>query len=842
MSLEEYEVIEPSSRDLLNGDLRSILLDEGRKSAMERTRRAESTAKALEAILLAKSEEVPEPLSQFGPVAMASEDYRSRLISSMEEVGKLRCELSELLNQQQADSDNIESLQLSLERLHALVSDYRKAKDDTDKQLMDLADVVRSHCGDSTVSVEEVKRQLTLGTLIVTSHEEAGVREELEMQLSKWAEWSDEVTAELASKDEENQELRKSINSAQKDIAELTIRLEKDQQVIVELKSQAHALPEMKGELESRNAEIVQLQGEIEQWSVWAESMKGSGEEIDRLANLAETREVEIKRLETCATEKDREIDYLAKLIEARDSDLNRLTGEIGQRDDEMLNFKTEVVLLKDELTAKETEIASLSQKLEDQAKGDKKELEELDSLRREIETREDELARLNEYVTNIEANQGPELEGLRSDMEALRAAKSMEIESLRDHIVSLEAQVDRVHKLESEVAMAHDNLVAKNAEMSELESLQTMQLNELKHQISIKDEEIVKLKDYMRAQREAQLEEKESSDESDRLKSEIAEMESKLSEWAAWADSVTNELKLRDESEAHLLQQLDAFKREKESLKTFSVSTATTGDLENNNKLMVQENEEEDILELKHRLESADELLLEFQYQVAELTAQIQNMNDREAEVGILTDENELLKLQIESTDQDASNKLVELTSQLAVRDATIKALYDNINTRVKVDQDSSPIHSHHPPQPKILLDQDPSPLSATLKDQHSSPLVVPGKKILLDQDSSPLHLPVSHLPGNEDGFGELQTAKDEIEALKEKIASLIIHQDAVEDARINAEESVTLLAAYRDEIDRLSKENAHLRSTASPQSSNNWWGSSSSPASRARSAPSKQ
>jgi hypothetical protein len=48
--------------------------------------------------------------------------------------------------------------------------------------------------------------------------------------------------------------------------------------------------------------------------------------------------------------------------------------------------------------------------------------------------------------------------------------------------------------------------------------------------------------------------------------------------------------------------------------------------------------------------------------------------------------------------------------------------------------------------------------------------------------------------------------------------------------------------LAAYRDEIDRLSKENAHLRSTASPQSANSWWGSSSSPASRARSAPSKQ
>ena len=172
---------------------------------MNRTRRAESSAKALEAILVAQSEAVPVPTDDASDVMsvetalMAGEDYRSRLTWALWELKKVRSELEISLEQQRIDSDNIDSLQTSLERLHNLVANYRKDKAETDKEFTELFAAARAIAGDDSLGLADLKSLLKTKGGELQSEE----REALEAQLAQWLEWSDQMTTELADRDEQ---------------------------------------------------------------------------------------------------------------------------------------------------------------------------------------------------------------------------------------------------------------------------------------------------------------------------------------------------------------------------------------------------------------------------------------------------------------------------------------------------------------------------------------------------------------------------------------------------------------------------------------------------------------
>lgn len=731
-------------------ELRAIFCDDSRSTAIERARRAEGTAKALEAILLAKSEqEPPIHILSLDGREMRSEDYRSRLLSSMDELGQLRGELSDLLRQQQADSESIESLHQSLERLHTLVSEYRIAKDETDKQLMELADVMRNHCVDSSLSVDEFMRRLQTGSLVVTTNPsgEQEIREELENQLSKWAEWSEQVTAELATKDNECLNMSLQISGLEekmnRDAEDMEKRREKHQLAILEITQKFKAKESEMSELEktcsNQRVQIEELGTKIIEWSAWAESV---------------TREIEAK---------DSEISSLVKLENEK--------GQVfGKMEEEIKNSRSLIKELEGNISLLNRDGATRQEEIERR-------------LQQEVAGRESEIACLK----------------------AEKAQKDIEIQKLKElYICDPNEYVQVERRLKEEIAILEESL-------SECHSKLESQKSELQEQSG-----------------------------------EMREMETKLSEWAAWAESVSAELKLRDETEARLINELHELARSKDDVSKPKEECLFFP------KLVDDENQG-----LRDQIESVADVVVQLEEQVAELTHQLKQSHDRNAQLGILIDENELLKLQLESMhmeqpSSDQSDQLIALQSQLAVRDATIKALYsmrppgeeseslktltDKVTINDMVDQVStSPILTG-------MVDKDSSPRMLSMVDKDSSPFSSTNPTALVDQESSPMQLPRSSLEAEIEPSPiiiELENARVEIDALKEKVAQLIIHQDAVEDARVHAEESVTLLTAYRDEIDRLSKENALLRThqSISPQSAGgSWWMGGSSPISSSK------
>ena len=849
MSLEVYEVVEAGA-SLERGDnnhsneLREKKFwDDSRSTtAMGRARRAESTAKALEAILLAKSEQEPIPIvvSLDGP-EMRSEDYRSRLLSSIEESGQLRGELADLLQQQQADSESIESLQQSLERLHTLVSEYRIAKDETDKQLMELADLMRSHCVDSSVSVDEFKRRLLTGSLVVTTNPagEQEIREELENQLSKWAEWSEQVTAELASKDNECLNMRLQISGLEEKMNREAEEMEKRQtnerekhkSAIFEITKNLKAKESERSELDKKccnqRVEIEELGTKIIEWSAWAESV----------TREIEAKDSEISSLVKSENEKgqvfgemEEEIRNLRLLLEELEGRMSLLNREAAARQEETER------LLQQEVEERESAIACLkAESVHLIAEHERR----IGLLNYEAATRQEETERLLKQ----------EVEGRESAIACLKAEtaqKDIEIEKLEQFYTSPHSiesvEVER-RRFEEETALLEESLSESQSKLLQQKDLLESQKSELEQQSG-----------------------------------EMRDMETKLSEWAAWAEIVSAELKLRDETEARLINELHELARSKDD-DDHDVSKPKIEHVSSSVQVVNNEQEEEcHILPklvddgnqgLREQIESAADGVEQLEEQVAELTHQLKQSHDRNAQLGILIDENELLKLQLESmhleqASHQSDHQLIALQSQLAVRDATIKALYSmrgpseqreslqTLTDEVKIDDkrsdclvdqvSTSPILSvmvdkDSSPRMLSMVDKDSSPRMLSMLDKDSSPFSSRNPTTFVDQESSPMQLPRSSLEAEIEPspiIMELENARVEIDALKEKVAQLIIHHDAVEDARVHAEESVTLLTAYRDEIDRLSKENALLRThqSISPQSAGgSWWMGGSSP-----------
>ena len=228
MSDEEYQIIDPEAARLQK--FREVYQNETCKSAIDRTRRAESSARALEAMLIARAEnEDVSPSNNFDTISMTSEDYRSRLLSTLEETCLIRSELTELRRQQEADNECIESLQESLERLHVLSSEYRKDRDVFSAQIIEVFEAVRQRAEVS--SIEDMIAQFEMGTLSLKGEnrmDEIQVKEqeiekitsrfecveaekvkleqqlgEAESKLVQWNEWSVSVTEELEMKTKE---------------------------------------------------------------------------------------------------------------------------------------------------------------------------------------------------------------------------------------------------------------------------------------------------------------------------------------------------------------------------------------------------------------------------------------------------------------------------------------------------------------------------------------------------------------------------------------------------------------------------------------------------------------
>ena len=175
------------------------------KQAMDRTRRAECSAKALE-VLLASSQ-VDEPVFTLG---METEDYRSRVLLLESELAPLRVQLLTLTEQQKNDYACIDSLQESLERLHRVANEYKHDRDELSQSapqfaaLTSWAEKLEEELVAKQSDLEALQTELDRQNSLVKQTIESGhaetnrlqnEREEMARKLADWAQWAEEVQA-----------------------------------------------------------------------------------------------------------------------------------------------------------------------------------------------------------------------------------------------------------------------------------------------------------------------------------------------------------------------------------------------------------------------------------------------------------------------------------------------------------------------------------------------------------------------------------------------------------------------------------------------------------------------
>jgi chromosome segregation ATPase len=496
MSVEEIEIMEDSDPRASAAHIRHLLFDDVSRAAVQRTRRAETSAKALEAILMAQAEESSAPPAQndmvtVDGVLMTGEDYRSRLVRSLEELKSVKATLKRTVEQHKSDSDNIDSLQSSLERLHALVAEYRKDKDQIDREFTELLDAARSVVGDPSIGLAELKELARSGNggMSLLSSE----REELEAQLANWTSWSEQVTQELTERDQ-------LLQDKEKELTEVVSRMESMQSVHAqEIAEKIRSIELLEQQVEAGEHEelIAEMETKIAEWTSWADSVN---EELKVKTDL----ESRIEELTTQLEQERKEMTYLSESLKSANQKLREAEDRI---------FELELQSEQSQSLAQDLEktIVDLQAQVAQKPETD-------EALRIATEKRQMVSEELAEKVELIR-----ELEDKITEWSDWADQMNIELKSKDEIIRGLE---------EEEVARTKAQLVSKS-ETEEALKLARETIQDLQGRI-----DSVEMK-------------KELSEKNET----ISELESKVAEWYAWAEEMNAELKSKDSIIAGLEQ-----------------------------------------------------------------------------------------------------------------------------------------------------------------------------------------------------------------------------------------------------------------------------------------------
>jgi hypothetical protein len=288
-----------------------------------------------------------------------------------------------------------------------------------------------------------------------------------------------------------------------------------------------------------------------------------------------------------------------------------------------------------------------------------------------ELETKLEEWAVWAETVTADLAARDDQLYNLRGEVEA----KDGEIDRLSQQLVLVREEVMNIgEKRDMEISDLHEKIRLLNSELDEKE-LEIADLtlhrkegeleNELRRQLDETEAALSRQADEFSDQ---QLRQRTLHDDRD---ARLAELEVKIQEWAAWAETVTAELKERDETESRLINQLSAGSQANEELERriadFEEMPLTIERLEKENRELREDNigkKEVENLSLELRVFREENDLLRMTSQ--RLEAQILGEEETEKlvnvyleEIARLSKENEELRSRSVSSPKSARRGL---------------------------------------------------------------------------------------------------------------------------------------------------------------------------------------
>ena len=769
--------------------LREIYQNETCKSAISRTRRAETNAKALEVILQARDEDdSASPMTSSEAIQMELEDTCSRLANRIDEVETLRSQIADLKSQQAIDNDNIESLQESLERLHRVSGEYRSDRDKLSGQLIGLFSSVKRAGKDENISMDDLKKKL----------------DDKQISLVDSAALADaEDATRVAIGDLEQLVLIRDqqIVDKQSVVEDLTESVKEMQLTIKNLNSQIALLGQanetLRNDVQAQAAQVTEYETKINEWSDWATNVT---------ADL-EARNKEIELLEEFKKHATEEIALL-------DERVKELSASRGGEDLESYREK---------ISNLEAEKMELEKKIYEWSEWAETVTSEMDGLKansdRSATLREDlEIAKA-ENVENL-----AKLESVRESMDGLRSKmveKEAEVEELKSVQADLRRAENRIANLSDQLLIS-ENLVSGAAEQQE------KICEELRAKLLVRESTISALGKAMDAApsrltqiqnleaeivllREAQGSVVEREAEVHKLYGQVAILNGELERLTARIDqletereTVVNELEAtrvelhnRSEVEKFAEEKSESIEREFEDLRTnigrLETEIAEKAQIEQTLRLEIER-----ISEVERLARDESEIVSD------RLREQIRMLEES------LTVPETSPSKSLEAERADMEQKLIawnkwadEVTGQLAERDATIADLMsgrDNLDESLKQAEE---------------LRQRVADLESTAVERERN----------LSDDS-----PIGRK------FEELEKAHAEISELRdllEKAQTGATHSPGI----VSSEEAEVLLDAYRAEIDRLSKENSRLRTevkkTASahtankqpPAATSSWW-----------------
>jgi len=874
---EDFQIVDSVHDGYRSDDrldrLREIYSNETCKSAIDRTRRAESNAKALEAILEAQVNVSSESFAAVPPeeLYMELEDTRARLVHRMKELESLRSEVSELRSQQTIDNDNIESLQQSLERLHRVAGEYRTDRDNLSSQLIELFTVVKNSGNDMTnISIDELKVKLGDGQLVMVDPSSVGVSEETSSMIGELEAAIVARDAAIAEKQSQIDQLELSAENLQSTINHLTSQLE---QVRISNES-------LTAELVQEREQLAEYETKINEWSDWAANVTGDLEarnkEIELLEKFKEHAAEEIEILE----ERVKELSMASpppivdsSEMESWKSQINDLEAEKGELEKKIYEWSEWAQSMTSGLEEREKEIEQLKSGLTDNADI----REQLENTRSEKMKISAELESVRETISEltIQVNaKDTEIMTMKSVEDELRRAEA-KIANLNDQLLISEnlvsgaaeqLETERIGlentctELRAKLAVRDSTISALSKEVDELKKLPHQDDSQLK-QIQALEAELVFLRDQ-------QMMMGDKEQEIHRLKGEVAflnedtgRMTASISDLRNSYEDVSNELEatrieLRNHKarvmelenrpeepqidEAQLIEERQKFESTIRQLendkmglgeKLFQLQSLLDESNARQSDLVAQVSEltkkvdewtiwsDENQREISAR--DADIAKLESQLEesgtIAErLREQIRMLEDGLAASGAESGSPDLARLEAERADMEqkliAWNKWAdEVTGQLADRDATIA---DLMSGRDHLDESLRQAEE---------LRRRVAELESTAVEREKN----------LADDS-----PIGKRLDNDD----LANAQAEIQELRDQLQKAQAPR-ASSPGVVSSEEAEVLLDAYRAEIDRLSKENSKLRTEAkkllstSPShsdtkpaaqaatSSNSWW-----------------
>ncbi|KAN0026844.1 hypothetical protein ACTFIV_007835 [Dictyostelium citrinum] len=631
------------------------------------------------------------------------EQLNTKLTASNKDIENLKIQLQRERNQSSQDSNQVTVLQNQLLTINSQLDTIRNENTTLNNQIRQLETQLRES---SSNKPEELQNALAT---VQNLHLELN---QLRGQLATTTEENRSQFIQLEQERLKSNSTESNVNRVEQEKSNLQQRLEHYERTIhlqlEDFEKEKLKISAEVGDLKSKLSNYDKLETELNELKskqpIQIETNNDSKElieardEIIQLKDKLTAKEESIKSTENQLLEyKDKFVIKETELIELQDKFEQFKNQQSNQLNKELIEAREEIVQLKDKLTAKDESFKETENKLEDRAIEISELRDKLAEKESTLTDREEQLEQLKQSIEN-QSSTTPvvldqyELIEARDEIVQLKDKLTAKEESIKDIENQLNELKDRLTAKELLFKETEDQLYEKSNEISILQDkILNLEENNNNTNNDKKDDEISQLNSTIN---ELQLKLKEfelnTLDQNQSYEEKIQKIESQLNEKQLEVQSlqveIHNNIKEGNSNEK-LIQLEEQHKELQEKFEKVKNKKNTLKVLCSNHKSIIEQLEQKQSTLESSAIANQDGLSDEIDQLKSKLIHQI---NENE----IIQDENNQLKLQVTSYQDDSNSKqniIKEYQDMISKLEQEKEDLIENNKKNNNGDQDSS-------------------------------------------------------------------------------------------------------------------------------------------------------